>query len=109
MTLFDRLTEGSHMAQQLDAMQAQLTRLTQQGATIMALVDDLRAAQGNTNATLDLISTEVQGLNTEVQDLIARLTPGATITQTDVDAATALGAKAQAISDALKAIPPEPA
>lgn len=94
---------------QLDRMERSLQDLNRKVDHLMALVDDLRAAQGSMAATLDVISTGVSNLNTEVQDLIARLQPGATITAEDVAAAQALGAKSQAIADAIAAIPPEPA
>lgn len=93
----------------VEDLKRRLERIEQKEDKIMSLIDDLRAAQGNTDKTLGLVQTGVAGLATEVNDLIARLPVGGTVTQADVDAANALGAKAQAIADALAAIPAEPA
>lgn len=72
----------------------------------MGLLEDLRAAQTDTNAKLDLIAGEVAALDTEVKDLISKIGPG--LTADDVAQAQAISTRLGTLSDALKAIPPEP-
>lgn len=71
----------------LDAIQA---LITEQGRQIMALGDQLTAAQVAILAALD-------GVATELADLIGRLVPGDVVTQAQVDQANAILAKIQGL------------
>lgn len=75
-----------------------LTQLVTQGSQIMAQVDDLKAI-------LTDVSGKIDGVGTEVADLIAKLEAANQNPNVDL---TEVISMAQAIQTKLAAIPPEP-
>lgn len=78
------------------------------------LAEQLAAAQAATAASLDAIATDVTEIGADVDQLLAGMQPGTTITQEMVDAATAISSRVGAVKDGLDAInakvpPPAPA
>lgn len=79
--------EDSEVLRRLDALQALTLKL---GEQLMALGDQLTATQA-------AILTAIDGVATELQDLIGRLVPGDVVTQAHLDQANAILAKIQGL------------
>lgn len=69
-----------------------------------SLADQLAAAQADTNAKLDAISTDVTEISADVDTLLAGMNTGEPITQAMVDAAVSIQNRVSGIKDALDAV-----
>lgn len=68
------------------------------------LAEQLAAAQAETSAALDAIAVDVTEIGADVDSLLAGMTPGTTITQEMVDAATSISSRVATIKSGLDAV-----